>query len=211
MRWKRNLRWIYFLSWTGVSSYFHIIQLSFCTRLSCKKQYSDATFTDELQGEWPPRDPTDFEDDDLDHELTLPSSPWTYANGSLNPALEVSNGAMRRRANARRRGEAGAVPPYHPDFEDPTYDPAAGDSSESDDYDEEPMPPSRPGPRVRRGSEGVEVLPVDREEMLRRYVASATAREGRYQRYTPEPPSEGEDNDETDDVPLARLRSGVAT
>jgi hypothetical protein len=98
------------------------------------------------------------------------------------------------------------VPLYHPDFEDTehAYDPGAGDSSGSDEYED--PPPVRHAPRVRRGSEGPELLPVDREEMLRRYVASETVRDGRYQRYVPEAPSEDED-EEQDNVPLAQVQS----
>lgn len=49
---------------------------------------------------------------------------------------------------------------------------------------------------VRRGSEGYEVLPVDREEILRRYIESRGEEDGRYRRYVPEPPSESESEDE---------------
>jgi hypothetical protein len=50
--------------------------------------------------------------------------------------------------------------------------------------------------RVRRGSEGLETRALDREEILRRYVASRGVEAGRYKRYVPEPPSEPEDEDE---------------
>jgi hypothetical protein len=54
--------------------------------------------------------------------------------------------------------------------------------------------------RIRRGSEGYEVRPADREEMLRRYLQERVSESGRYQRYVPEPESGSEDEIESDDA-----------
>ena len=79
-------------------------------------------------------------------------------------------------------------------------------------------------PKVRRGSEGYEIRPVDKEEILRRYILSRGQEDGYYQRYEPEGPYEGEeegeeawgdgdeqedqgleDDDAEDTTPLARI------
>src|SRR5271156_6583984 len=44
---------------------------------------------------WPPEDPTAVDDSNRKDEFTLPSTPWTYNNGSLNPNLQPSNAYMR--------------------------------------------------------------------------------------------------------------------
>ncbi|TDL20994.1 hypothetical protein BD410DRAFT_699683, partial [Rickenella mellea] len=162
---------------------------------------------------WPPADPTGYnpyasaccdDDDNGDgHKLDLPTSPWTYENGSVNPNLRPSNAYQRRQKGGRRRGEGGggfvsSVPPYHPDYQDDQHDhPSKNDNdqaeaeeesasshTDSEDYHYSPY-----GHRVRRGSEGMEVQPVDREEILRRYILSRGEEAGRYQRYEPEPAS----------------------
>ncbi|KAI0067973.1 zf-DHHC-domain-containing protein [Artomyces pyxidatus] len=155
------------------------------------------------QESWPPRDPTAVPN--LDHKFELPPSPWTYEDG-INPDLQPSS--ARQRAAAKRRKGVSAVPPYHPDYEDPGLDDhdSLQSSDEYDEYDEER------GVTMRRGSEGYEVRPVDREEILRRYIQTRGEEAGRYRRYVPEPPSESES--ESDDEPLAervdRWRSGDA-
>ena len=62
---------------------------------------------------------------------------------------------------------------------------------------------------VRRGSEGYEIRPVDREEILRRYILSRGSEAGRYKRYVPEPDSESDsglgnwdDGEGDDDIPV---------
>lgn len=62
--------------------------------------------------------------------------------------------------------------------------------------------------RARRGSEGYEVRPVDREEILRRYIESRGEEAGRYNLYEPEPQSESE-SEEGEDVPLAQMIPSV--
>jgi hypothetical protein len=67
------------------------------------------------------------------------------------------------------------VPPYHPDYDDsrPSYGhfsrpPYADGGEDEDDHYYESGPQRRRF--IRRGSEGYEVRPIDREEMLRQYV-----------------------------------------
>lgn len=127
---------------------------------------------------WPPRDPA------LESQkpFKLPDSPWTYENGNVNPALRPSNGRPRpidERSSAR--AYTSALPPYHPDFEHDAY-PVRSYSAESDTDPEEEYQ----GPKVRRGSEGYEVRPINREEMLREYIQSEVERTGRYEVYQPE-------------------------
>ncbi|KAI0323012.1 zf-DHHC-domain-containing protein [Amylostereum chailletii] len=162
----------------------------------------------EAQEQWPPRDPTASQ-----HEFRLPDSPWTYENGAPNPALEPSNAHMRASIPRRRRPDRGVstVPPWHPNYREP------GDTS----HDHDSMPSSseeddvieRWGGRVRRGSEGYEVAPIDRDEVLRRYIETRGAEEGHYRRYIPQPPS-ASGSEEDEDEPLAdrvgKWRSGEA-
>lgn len=152
------------------------------------------TSVDSLEPIWPPEDRTTQEYLGLtEHELEMPDSPWVYGNEAFNPALQASN--ARKRA---ARKKASAVPPYHPD-----YDPNAvvhDYSSSSSGYESETL--VRPnGQLVRRGSEGLELGPVDREDMLRQYVEGLGAQQGRYNVYVPDPPSEPDTSDD-DDIPL---------
>ncbi|GLB35853.1 putative mediates the reversible addition of palmitate to target proteins, thereby regulating their membrane association and biological function [Lyophyllum shimeji] len=147
---------------------------------------------------WPPRDPTMVHREGTDKEFVLPSSPWTYENGSLNPDLEPSNSG--RQSEARRRTKrpttgVSALPPYHPDYQEGAelaLDTSSEISSGEDDY--------APRSFVRAGSEGYEVRPVDREELLRRYLEEIGEETGRYHRYIPTPDSESESED---DITLA--------
>ncbi|KAI0778969.1 zf-DHHC-domain-containing protein [Trametes elegans] len=147
--------------------------------------------------EWPPRDPEAYvyPDPPANHQFELPPSPWTYANGALNPDLRPS--ATRR----RHTGPHAAVPPYHPDYQAPT------DGEDDEDDGEDAYADAnvgRPREFVRRGSEGVEVRAIDREAMLRQWVEDRAAEPGRYRRYVPDPPSEPESgSDAEDEVPLA--------
>ena len=166
---------------------------------------------------WPPHDPTERTYSDPDHTLNLPSSPWTYDNGSLNPNLRPSNGTTRQRRP--RRTQAGptdaiaSVPPYHPDYDASqagtgradgwSIDGSTAESASEDEYDER----EGPLPRVRRDSEGYVVAPIGREDMLARYIAGLTSEEGRYQRYEPELLSESSD----EDVPLAEAPRRAVT
>lgn len=143
---------------------------------------------------WPPRDPA------LEHQkpFQLPDTPWTYENGDFNPALRPSN-ARSRPIDERpsTRGYTSALPPYHPDFEHDTY-PLQSHSAETDsDLEEEHQ-----GLRVRRGSEGYEMRPINREEMLREYIQSEVERAERYQVYQPEDTEYTEDcgSDSRDEI-----------
>ncbi|KAN0100355.1 DHHC palmitoyltransferase domain containing protein [Tylopilus felleus] len=143
---------------------------------------------------WPPRDPA------LEHQkpFQLPDTPWTYENGDFNPALRPSN-ARSRPIDERpsTRGYTSALPPYHPDFEHDTY-PLQSHSAETDsDLEEEHQ-----GLRVRRGSEGYEMRPINREEMLREYIQSEVERAERYQVYQPEDTEYAEDcgSDSRDEI-----------
>jgi hypothetical protein len=140
--------------------------------------------------EWPPRDPReDAHADPDDHALALPASPWTFGTGSYNPALRPSSSGARRRH--------AAVPPYHPDFDAGDDGRPYFDSSSDDDG------PSRAAVRVRQGSEGPEVRPLGRDELVRRYVDENAREPGRYRRYVPDEASASEDEEEH--VPLALL------
>ena len=85
------------------------------------------------------------------------------------------------------------VPPFHPDYVDPSESSSpfldAPDDSEYDSASSDELRYSGKGTRVRRGSEGYEVLAVDREEILRRYILSRGEEVGHYKRYTPDDPS----------------------
>ncbi|KDQ63231.1 hypothetical protein JAAARDRAFT_147325 [Jaapia argillacea MUCL 33604] len=152
---------------------------------------------------WPPRDPSHSPYTGPQDMFTLPSSPWTYANDSLNPNLQPSNSRLRTANSSFRRRDsrrALAVPPYHPDYSESSYvdshpiSSTSSVSSDSEEYDDQ-YGNGRSPPRVRRGSEGYEVRPVDREEMLRRYIETQANDPERYQRYIPEPSSEEEVSD----------------
>ncbi|KAH9947138.1 zf-DHHC-domain-containing protein [Amylocystis lapponica] len=162
---------------------------------------------------WPPEDPTKpymYPAPDPNQEFTLPPSPWTYENGTLNPNLAPSNARLRSNASQRRKPNSGgpisALPPYHPDY-DPqadTYSLSPPSSRAASSADSEEFGHEDDVPHVRRGSEGYEVRPAIREGLLQEYVQSRTQRPGRYQPYVPEPPSEDEDDGE-DEVPLAKI------
>ncbi|KAJ7492312.1 palmitoyltransferase PFA4 [Mycena latifolia] len=142
---------------------------------------------------WPPRDPASIYEGDPNKDFVLPDSPWTYENGSINPDLQPSNSAIPRR---RRNNGASALPPYHPDYQ------AGGAATDYDssDEDDEYRYIDDSKTRVRRGSEGYEVRPGAREDMLARYLLEIGETPQRYHRYIPQPDSESE----SDDVPLGQ-------
>lgn len=78
--------------------------------------------------------------------------------------------------------------PYHPDYqaEEDVYS-----SSASEDQ----------FPRVRRGSEGYEVRPVDREGMLQQHLLALGEEPDKYIRYIPEPDT---DSGSEEDVPVSQ-------
>ncbi|KIK94149.1 hypothetical protein PAXRUDRAFT_828289 [Paxillus rubicundulus Ve08.2h10] len=130
-----------------------------------------------VQHAWPPRDPT-LEDQ---KPFKLPDSPWTYENGSTNPTLRPSNSGLEP-TNCQPSAQAytSALPPYHPDFQHDAH-PFRSCSPESDtSYEEEYR-----SVRVRRGSEGYEVRPINRGDMLREHIRSEMERVGRYHVYEP--------------------------
>lgn len=61
---------------------------------------------------------------------------------------------------------------------------------------------------MRRGSEGYEIPPINREEMLRMYIEGQVEEPGRYNVYVPEVASESseeaDDEEEDETVPLAK-------
>ena len=82
------------------------------------------------------------------------------------------------------------MPPYHPDYEPPEED----DGERYAEYERAQLSSAA---HVRRGSEGYEVRPIDRESMLAEFIANRTQEEGHYRRYVPEPPSEPDDDDDS--------------
>ncbi|KAI0720048.1 palmitoyltransferase PFA4 [Cerioporus squamosus] len=169
-------------------------------------KYPLAEGNDSAGEEWPPKDPDAYiyPDEDPNHQFHLPSSPWTYANGTLNPDLQPSS-TRRRRSGQAKAGEGpyAAVPPYHPAYgRQESHETYPLDSASDDDEEYEHV--GRPREFVRRGSEGYEVRPINREDLLRRYVEDRTMEPGRYQLYVPDPPSEPESGAEEDEsIPLA--------
>jgi palmitoyltransferase len=154
--------------------------------------------------EWLPNDSESESDNDQNGDVAHNSSPWTYENGSLNPALRSSNSELselrsrRRRAPQNKVSGASPLPPYHPDYREDgqpeQYFEDTGSSGE--EY-------TKLGKvHVRRGSEGYEVREEGREEMLRRYLEEQGEDPDRYLRYIPQPDEDSESDDD-DDVPLA--------
>jgi len=130
-------------------------------------------------------------------------SPWTYNNDSFNPNLQPSNSQSRKRKGISIPG-ASSLPPYHPDYKQEdqgVYSPGDHESDESPD--EQGSAPSGQL-HIRRGSEGYEIRPEAREEMLRRYLTELGEEPGRYIRYIPQPDSE--ESASEDDIPLALSR-----
>ncbi|KAG0707434.1 DHHC palmitoyltransferase-domain-containing protein [Suillus ampliporus] len=146
---------------------------------------------------WPPRDPT------LTNQqpFKLPDSPWTYENGDVNPNLRASSGRLRAVNGNRHKSTqdpGSALPPYHPDYQDPGVDtyPERPYSPDSDaEYSEEGYSGTI---SVRQGSEGYEVRPVNREQMFQEYVQNQINEVGRYQVYEPEHPLESDEDFEDD-------------
>jgi palmitoyltransferase ZDHHC6 len=168
--------------------------------LHSKKTSAELLFT-AIHASWPPQNPT-YSSDGPDDALTLPDSPWTYENGSLNPTLEPSNARLRsvaavvkkrkRQVQDQNPGKS-SLPPYHPDYDGVSVmDTLEDGNSTSEDSEDTPF--------VRGGSEGYEVQSVDREDLMRRYLMEVGQEPGRYHRYIPSPDS---DSDE-ERLPLAQ-------
>jgi len=151
--------------------------------------------------EWPPRE-WDADTSPM-HKSVTESSPWTYDNESLNPNLQPSNSQSRRRNKSQSSSPGvSSLPPYHPDYKD--GDQGAYYPGNDVSKDEEESAP-KGQLHVRTGSEGYEIRPEEREEMLRRYLTDLGEEPGRYLRYIPQPESE-EIDDSEDDVPLAQQK-----
>ncbi|KAF9454208.1 palmitoyltransferase PFA4 [Macrolepiota fuliginosa MF-IS2] len=160
---------------------------------------------------WPPRDPDTYKPENYDHLET--SSPWTYGHDTLNPTLQPTS-SSRRRTGAKSRDSCipvthDRVPPYHPDYDKGESYPTGDDDSDSqvnsdDDVEGDDVPLGtmygQSDVRMRRGSEGYEVRPVSREQMLRQYLESVGEDYDRYIRYIPQP--ESESDEEVDDAPV---------
>ena len=159
-------------------------------------------------------------EEDPDYVLKLPDSPWTYANGSLNPALQPAGSSssiappsvhQRKPRKVNKEGVSN-VPPYHPDYGKTPPEPQSDgswDDSEDEEEDEHDADPqgvddgyeysyTASGVRQRRGSEGYEVGPIDREALLRQHVFETTGEPGRYNWYVPA--REGEQSSSEDEV-----------
>lgn len=152
----------------------------------------------ERQQVWPPPDPTEYNDG-----WTQPASPWTYDNDGPNPAFIPSNSSPAQHLRSRKHDAAGfsAVPPYHPDYDESAEHEYGGDKVDYD-YDDgerfaEYEKVRQRMPFVRRGSEGYEVRPIDREQLLAEYIADRAQEDGHYYRYVPEPPSDHESEGES--------------
>jgi hypothetical protein len=132
-------------------------------------------------------------------------TPWTYENESLNPNLQPSNSQSRRRNVSLTSGlGASSLPPYHPDYKEEDED--AYNPGNDESWDEQESAP-RGRLHVRRGSEGYEVRPEEREEMLQRYLTELGEKPGRYLRYIPQP--ESEESTSEDDVPLMQRKETI--
>jgi palmitoyltransferase ZDHHC6 len=148
----------------------------------------------EHQQAWPPSDPVERE-----REWSQPASPWTYNNDGPNPGLMPSNSDTAQHLRSRKHVSASisAVPPYHPDYEPAQHEYDDGDDGER--FAEYEMG-RRAAAHVRCGSEGYEVRPIDREQLLAEFIAGRGQEAGHYQRYVPEPPSEPESGGEEVEV-----------
>lgn len=135
----------------------------------------------ESQHSWPPRAPANEK-----MAFKLPDSPWTYGNGNVNPNLRPSSSDKREFYG--RQAYTSALPPYHPDFEENSSPRPVQYLSPDLDTDLE----GYGGVKLRHGSEGYEVRPLDREDMLRRYIETQVSEEGRYHVYEPDPLSDHE-------------------
>src|SRR6266852_7066617 len=98
---------------------------------------------------------------------------------------------LKPRLRARKRDTAGisAVPPYHPDYDEPAQLEYGGGEVVYDDDDGELFAEyekvRQRMPFVRRGSSGHAVRPIDREQLLAEYIAGRAQEDGYYCRYVP--------------------------
>ena len=150
----------------------------------------------ERQQVWPPPDPTEY-----NGGWTQPTSPWTYDHDGPNPTLIPSNSSSAQHLHSRKRDAAGfpAVPPYHPDYDESVQHEYGGGEVDYDDGERfaEHEKVRQRMPFVRRGSEGYEVRPINREQLLAEYITDRAQEDGHYYRYVPEPPSDRESEGES--------------
>lgn len=176
-------------------SFFYLLTVD--TILTCSSFASDE--------QWPPREP-DINASSVHNSSFIDGSPWTYENDSLNPDLRPSNSQSRRRGVSTLG--ASSLPPYHPDYREEDQGAYNPGNDEDDESSNEGEWTSKKGKlHVRRGSEGYEVRPEGREEMLRQYLSQLGEQPGRYVRYIPQP--DNEESTSEDDVPLARRRETI--
>ena len=137
--------------------------------------------------DWPPKDPSRHAsiEDDEDHVLELPASPWTYENDGLNPHLQphmrrrIASVTKRRKRSLSDGNAVSAVPPYHPDYGELVDEAEESDSPSSVTSSEDEALSHQPRSFIRRGSEGYEVQPIDREALFRQQVVSQITEPGR--------------------------------
>ncbi|KAG8986071.1 Palmitoyltransferase [Tulasnella sp. 427] len=177
----------------------------------------------EVQDIWPPKDPAQY--NERIGPRFMGDSPFTYGNG-FNPNLEASNSQLRsRHRTSRRAAEAedednerlSTSTPSRESFssnEYPNHSTNQGDGYTDGEEDDDNALISG-SVRVRRGSEGWEVRPLNKEEIIARYVATRRLEDesvqplrdppsdpiqqpGRYNRYVPESyESDGRDLDDS--------------
>ncbi|KAF8921983.1 DHHC palmitoyltransferase-domain-containing protein [Mucidula mucida] len=150
--------------------------------------------------EWPPRDP--IVEPPPPPGFNLPDSPWTYGNGSINPDLAPSNSKARStKRRVRRVAHHSTLPPYHPDYQEGASSGYDYEEDSDSSFEEEQR-----RPLVRRGSEGYEIRPTGREDMLQSYLEQIGETPGRYHRYIPQEDSESESEEEEDVTPIGQIR-----
>jgi len=130
-------------------------------------------------------------------------NPFTYGNG-LNPALRPGGQLRSRKYPKALDQQPGTVPVEEDRMTSSTPSRQSFSSNEYPDVQyEEEMGEVHGDVRVRRGSEGWEVRPMSKEDIVRKYLASrgleddspppngfhtqdVTQQPGRYNRYVPE-------------------------
>lgn len=176
-----------------------------------------------VQDIWPPKDPTQY-NENIGPRFAG-DSPFTYGN-NFNPHLEASNTQLRSRHQASRRAaeaeyenddRLSTSTPSRESFssnEYPDHHPGPGDGYTDGEGEDEPDVVNG-SVRLRRGSEGWEVRPLSKEEIVSRYIATRGLEDpvlpsqnppsldpiqqpGRYKRYVPEAySSDGSDVDDS--------------
>ncbi|KAI5997945.1 palmitoyltransferase PFA4 [Pisolithus albus] len=118
-------------------------------------------------------------------------SSFRIARGRMGMGMSIqicAQSSSDKREFYGRQAYTSALPPYHPDFEENSSPRPVQYLSPDLDTDLE----GYGGVKLRHGSEGYEVRPLDREDMLRRYIETQVSEEGRYHVYEPDPSSDHE-------------------